>query len=588
MHFELAAGFGTTPRLPKIAAATSIDDAAAVEVGDASDPAAPLPLPPPPRPGAVYLTTRPAKKKIAFVTGTPITAAVAREVAELRRAREEATELAAAFHGGQRPTAPITTQPAAPGGSSSSPRRKVSSGGAGDGGAQSQSARGPSPRRRAAQEAAAHASKSASLQGSVSKQLGLDGTAASLEPAPSERLGYSHEGPQPQQSPYVALHAKDAVLAHLTAPFGYDAWTSRSTQRGGPLAESLVNGREALVLAEVEKVAREAGLTLDAMVDSGLSIDEARALLERLYVHSTGFVQQLAEAFGRQPQREELLGKVWNAYGLLVERVKVSGVDYRSALAAHQKRAEAAYAQLEADFHATSKSLQAQLEEVRGQIAAYVGERDEQRARADASDALATARIEERALAETALQVVEKELKAEVQKRESVERRLAEEVKAQVPLKAQLSQLANVQAEAARFQLAAQKASAELPPLLEATKRLEQQVQQAEVISSVLREDKGVLEKEVSVASLKLDAKTREVEKLANELRIERNKMLEIQVVQVQAETKKESKLGGLLERLLMAEKEREAIEKRALAAEREVKQVKQEVQAALIAMDCH
>ena len=579
MHFELAAGFGTTPRLPKIAAATSIDDAAAVEVGDASDPAAPLPLPPPPRPGAVYLTTRPAKKKIAFVTGTPITAAVAREVAELRRAREEATELAAAFHGGQRPTAPITTQPAAPGGSSSSPRRKVSSGGAGDGGAQSQSARGPSPRRRASQEAAAHASKSASLQGSVSKQLGLDGTAASLEPAPSERLGYSHEGPQPQQSPYVALHAKDAVLAHLTAPFGYDAWTSRSTQRGGPLAESLVNGREALVLAEVEKVAREAGLTLDAMVDSGLSIDEARALLERLYVHSTGFVQQLAEAFGRQPQREELLGKVWNAYGLLVERVKV---------AAHQKRAEAAYAQLEADFHATSKSLQAQLEEVRGQIAAYVGERDEQRARADASDALATARIEERALAETALQVVEKELKAEVQKRESVERRLAEEVKAQVPLKAQLSQLANVQAEAARFQLAAQKASAELPPLLEATKRLEQQVQQAEVISSVLREDKGALEKEVSVASLKLDAKTREVEKLANELRIERNKMLEIQVVQVQAETKKESKLGGLLERLLMAEKEREAIEKRALAAEREVKQVKQEVQAALIARDCH
>ena len=225
---------------------------------------------------------------------------------------------------------------------------------------------------------------------------------------------------------------------------------------------------------------------------------------------------------------------------------------------------------------------------MRGQIAAYVGERDEQRARADASDALATARIEERALAETALQVVEKELKAEVQKRESVERRLAEEVKAQVPLKAQLSQLANVQAEAARFQLAAQKASAELPPLLEATKRLEQQVQQAEVISSVLREDKGALEKEVSVASLKLDAKTREVEKLANELRIERNKMLEIQVVQVQAETKKESKLGGLLERLLMAEKERETIEKRALAAEREVKQVKQEVQAALIAMDCH
>ena len=64
--------------------------------------------------------------------------------------------------------------------------------------------------------------------------------------------------------------------------------------------------------------------------------------------------------------------------------------------------------------------------------------------------------------------------------------------------------------------------------------------------------------------------------------------MLEIQVVQVQAETKKESKLGGLLERLLMAEKERETIEKRALAAEREVKQVKQEVQAALIAMDCH
>jgi hypothetical protein len=226
LHFELAAGFGATPRLPKIAAATSIDDAAAVEVGDASDPAAPLPLPPPPRPGAVYLTTRPAKKKIAFVTGTPITAAVAREVAELRRAREEATELAAAFYGGQRPTAPIATQPAAPGGSSSSsPRRKASSVGADGGGGQSQSARGPSPRRRASQEAAAHASKSASLQGSVSKQLGLDGTVASLEPAPSERLGFSHNGPQPQQSPYVALHAKDAVLAHLAAPSTYQHLT---------------------------------------------------------------------------------------------------------------------------------------------------------------------------------------------------------------------------------------------------------------------------------------------------------------------------------------------------------------------------
>ena len=139
------------------------------------------------------------------------------------------------------------------------------------------------------------------------------------------------------------------------------------------MAESLVCGREAVVLAEVEMVAREAGLTLAAMVDAGLSVDEARALLERLYVHSTGFVQQLAESFGRQPQREGLLGRVWSAYGLLVERVQVAGVDYRSVLASHQKRAEAAYAQLEADFRATSESLQAQLDEVRGQIGAYVG-----------------------------------------------------------------------------------------------------------------------------------------------------------------------------------------------------------------------
>jgi hypothetical protein len=109
------------------------------------------------------------------------------------------------------------------------------------------------------------------------------------------------------------------------------------------------------------------------MVDAGLSVDEARALLERLYVHSTGFVQQLAESFGRQPQREGLLGRVWSAYGLLVERVQVEGVDYRSVLASHQKRAEAAYAQLEADFRATSESLQAQLDEVRGQIGAYAG-----------------------------------------------------------------------------------------------------------------------------------------------------------------------------------------------------------------------
>ncbi len=520
---------------------------------------------------------------MAFVTGTPIAAAVVREVAELRRAREEATELAVALHGGPRPAHGSAALPAVPGGGSS-PRRKAEamSSSAGGGGGQSLSARGPSPRRRATQEAAAHAFKAASLQGSTSKQVGLEVERlqpANLEPAPAARLGFTHEGPQPQQSPHVALHASDAVHAHIPAPLGYDSWANRSTQRGGPAAESIVGGHEAVVLAEVETIAAEVGLTPEAMADAGLSVDEARSLFERLYVHTTGFVQQLAEAFGGQPHRMALLGTVWTAFGTLVERVKMDGVDYHSALAAHHRRAEAAYAQLDSDFRATSEYLQAQIEEAKAQTAARVAEREEQSARAEAAEALAAKTSEERVAAEATLRVVEKEVKAEVQKRESVERRLVEETNALAPLKAQVGQLAAAKAEAAQSKKVAEKNGAELGAQLEANKRLNTYVQQAEVTNQLLREEKEELEKEVSHVSLALDAKVREVERVVTELQTEQEKVVELRQEKEHVEASAKEKVGQLRQQVAEAEKATQKEKARAVAAERQVEAVREEVE---------
>ena len=161
----------SVPRLPKLptgatapAAIAADDVAAAGEVGDAS--LATEPLPPTPRPGAAFLTARPAKKKIAFVTGRPIAAAVVREVEELKRAREEAVELAAALHG---------SQPSAPAGA----RRRAEA-------PSVMATRGPSPRRKAVAEAASEAAKAASSQqATASRHFGLDAERrpAALDPA---------------------------------------------------------------------------------------------------------------------------------------------------------------------------------------------------------------------------------------------------------------------------------------------------------------------------------------------------------------------------------------------------------------------
>ena len=73
---------------------------------------------------------------------------------------------------------------------------------------------------------------------------------------PSERLGFSHDEPQPQQTPHVALHAATAAEAGIAAPPGYDGWTSRSQTRGGGF-EGITAGPSAIILSEVEQIAEE-------------------------------------------------------------------------------------------------------------------------------------------------------------------------------------------------------------------------------------------------------------------------------------------------------------------------------------------
>ena len=71
---------------------------------------------------------------------------------------------------------------------------------------------------------------------------------------------------------------------------------------------------------------------------------QARRLLHGLYVHSSGFLQMVADAFIDLPHRAELLKGVWTGFATLIERVTMEGaeeVGYQAVLTMATKEGNA-------------------------------------------------------------------------------------------------------------------------------------------------------------------------------------------------------------------------------------------------------
>ena len=127
--------------------------------------------------------------------------------------------------------------------------------------------------------------------------------------------------------------------------------------------QGIITGPTALVMGEVELILRDSGITADSMADAGLSREESERLLHGLYVHSTGFLQMLADTFSGLPHRHELLKQAWTGFTTLLERAQGGDelLGYASVLAAQRRDSEAAYASLEAEYRQTSHHLQEEL-----------------------------------------------------------------------------------------------------------------------------------------------------------------------------------------------------------------------------------
>lgn len=248
------------------------------------------------------LTARPKRKP--FKKGAPIESAIAAEVAEQRRARDDASEAAAELYGvrGRKPFPPSSATTA------SSSARLPRQGGGRTG-------------------AVADAAASAAIQGVFSQQAGLDTPRARGETGsfPRSKLSYRHDSPQPNKSPHVSVAAIEGIVNGVAPPPDLLAWSSRTTQPREGGFEHVVKGSSAIVIGEVEKLLAECGVTAELMTDAGLSTDESKRLLYALYVHSSGFLQFLADSFSDLPQRQTLLKHVWAGFATLIERAEIAG-----------------------------------------------------------------------------------------------------------------------------------------------------------------------------------------------------------------------------------------------------------------------
>ena len=551
-------GFGAVPRLPNISPAappscTAQADAAAIDLGDAS--ILPEPLPQPPRAGAAYLTTRP-KKKAAFVAGAHTAAAVVKEVAELRRARDEATELAAALHGGRaipnvsprkaHPPPPPAPDPAAS--ARRSPRRVV---------------------------AAAQANGAASLQGAASRAIGLDqdGPSATLAPMPAShpRFAYSHDEPQPPKIPHVAVHAFDAVEVGIAAPIGYDSWATRTVLRGAPL-ESIVNGPSALVMCEVEVILEELGITAETFADAGMTKPEAERLVQALFVHSGGFLQMLTDSFASLPHRRELLKKVWIAFATLIERAKaVDGLDYKSMMTAMARDNEASYASLEAEATQIRELLQSDLKQSRAETDEKERQWLAERSRAEAGEVLAAKTAEERDHLRAILTTTEADLRTEQLLRAKVEARLEMELDNMVPLRKEAAKLAGVQAEAAGHKALAANVSQQLNNAMDSNKRLEYFLKEHETAAKSLHAMLALVDGEVAKVTSALAESRNECEGLAVELKAEQQEIVAMRKEEAAKDAVAKEKIKELREQMEQADAQVREERKARMAVEAKV-----------------
>lgn len=201
------------------------------------------------------------------------------------------------------------------------------------------------------------------------------------------------------------------------------------------------------------------------MVDAGLSTEEARRLLNSLYVHSSGFLQLLSDTFKDLPHRQQLLKAVWNGYATLIERANVGGskdVSCTTVMALQYEEGVAREEGLKGDLARTSAYLQGEVTKYRERSLVAEAARVKEEARANAAEAEVPPL--KKALAEAKLEAPPlrsqvKELQAELK---VLERQLEEEKKQLAPLKAQIAAMSGLKAEAAAAQALVKKREAEL------------------------------------------------------------------------------------------------------------------------------
>ena len=116
------------------------------------------------------------------------------------------------------------------------------------------------------------AAASASLQGAVSRHVGLEGPHPPVVPKTTAlpRLGYTHEIPPPARPPFVApaYSAAAANGAAAGAPLGSDMWSSRTIRDRDRDLAAIIDGDTSIVMSEVETLLSECGITAGALACS--------------------------------------------------------------------------------------------------------------------------------------------------------------------------------------------------------------------------------------------------------------------------------------------------------------------------------
>jgi hypothetical protein len=336
-------------------------------------------------------------------------------------------------------------------------------------------------------------SASAAIQGEVSRQAGLDSShrkAAVLGTLDSSTLSYRHEQAQPKTSPHVSAAAIEGIANGVVPMPDALRWSGRGApKRLEPrLNESIVSGASSVIISEVEELLAECGITAELMTDAGLGTEESKRLLCGLYVHSAGFLQQLADNFAELPHRQMLLRHVWNGFAQLLERAEVGDageVGYTSVLAARTREAVQIEQRLRDDLVRTTTYLQGELEGASKKVDKANKLRQDQQQRAEAAEALLSETVVQRDTFHNERDQVSEQLRQMSLDKERLERQLDAELKALVPLKAQAAALNGARIEAQSAQSLAKKREAELSSALQVKAQLTKALDAEETATKV-------------------------------------------------------------------------------------------------------